>query len=103
MALQLIKFIAKKIQAIFNDELNCTPQVMYEVLTEACPQIFNNSGQLKQIHGNDKNTKKQHAEFIKVLDEQTKLHSQTIGVFETFNKNLCTEKKRKCRESSDSN
>lgn len=34
MALQLIKFIAKKIQAIFNDELNCTPQVMYEVLTE---------------------------------------------------------------------
>lgn len=48
-------------------------------------------------------TKKQHAEFIKVLDEQKKLHSQTIGFFETFNKSLCTEKKRKCRESSDSN
>jgi len=34
MALQFIKFILNKKQAIFNDEHNCTPQMMCEVLTE---------------------------------------------------------------------
>jgi len=34
MALQFIRFILNKEQAIFNDEPNCIPQVMCEVLTE---------------------------------------------------------------------
>jgi len=39
--------------------------------------------------------KEQHAEFIKILDEQTNLRSPMLGFFETITKSLCKEKKKK--------
>jgi len=44
--------------------------------------------------------KEQHAEFIKILDEQTKLRSQMLGFFETITKSLCKEKKKENIETA---
>jgi len=41
--------------------------------------------------------KEQHAEFIKILDEQTKLCSQMVGFFEILTKSLCKENIKKAQ------